>query len=100
MDKPVFSEPWHAQLFAVTVHLSETGLFGWPEWTELFGRVLKEHGHEKSLDGGNDYFQAWLEALELMLESRNSAKASEIEQLVAAWRGAYLRTPHGEPVRL
>lgn len=100
MDEPVFSEPWHAQLFAVTVHLSETGVFGWPDWTACFGKVLKEHGVSKELDGGDDYFIAWLDALERMLSDTSTAHGPEIEALVAAWRQAYLSTPHGQPVRL
>lgn len=100
MDEPVFSEPWHAQLFAVTVHLSGRGLFSWPDWTICFGQVLKENGLSKQLDGGDDYFNAWLTALERILADQNAAQADEIEPLVAAWRQAYLTTPHGQPVRL
>lgn len=28
--EPVFEAPWHAHLFALTVHLNESGLFDWP----------------------------------------------------------------------
>lgn len=100
MDEPVFSEPWHAQVFAVTVHLSDQGMFSWPDWTRTFGQTLKDHGLSKELDGGNDYFNAWLEALERMLAECKTAHIEEIEPLVAAWRTAYLSTPNGEPVRL
>ncbi len=30
--EPVFAEPWHAQVFAVTVALNEAGRFAWSEW--------------------------------------------------------------------
>lgn len=100
MTEPVFSEPWHAQLFAVTVHLSEQGVFSWPDWTTCFGEALKRHGLQKDLDGGNDYFLAWLDALESILATSKTATAPDIETLVAAWREAYLSTPHGSPVRL
>ncbi len=100
MDEPVFTEPWHAQLFAVTVHLHDQGLFAWPDWTVCFGACLKKHGLQKDLDGGNDYFLAWLDALEQMLAKSKTANAPEIEALSSAWREAYLSTPHGHPVRL
>ena len=37
---PVFEDPWHAQLFALTVHLNETGCFDWPDWAKRFGATL------------------------------------------------------------
>lgn len=98
MTEPVFSAPWHAQLFALTVHLSERGQFSWPDWTAIFGATLARHGLEKDLDGGDDYFVAWAEALEQMLQ--DTAEAQEIAALTEAWRAAYLATPHGQPVRL
>ncbi len=100
MDEPVFHEPWHAQIFAITVHLNQSGLFDWPHWTQRFGATLKEHGLSKELDGGQDYFNAWLETLENVLRDKDIAAGSEIGQLVSEWREAYLSTPHGQPVKL
>lgn len=98
MDEPVFSAPWHAQVFALTVHLNEAGHFAWSDWTQAFGATLARHGLSKDLDGGDDYFNAWLEALEIMLKS--TAEGSEITKMADEWRRAYLATPHGQPVRL
>jgi len=28
---PVFEEPWHAQVFAITVALNEAGVFQWTD---------------------------------------------------------------------
>ena len=101
LDKePVFRAPWHAQIFALTVHLNETGLFSWPDWAERFSSVLAAHGLDRDLDGGEDYFNAWLEALEAMLTERDVAGAKELHDLKHAWEAAYLRTPHGQPVHL
>lgn len=100
MDEPAFFEPWHAQIFAITVHLSQQGVFSWPEWAECFGATLKQHGLSKELDGGDDYFAAWLEALEIMLTGRNLAIDDEISDMVGLWRDAYLSTPHGQPVTI
>lgn len=100
MDEPVFHEPWHAQVFAITVHLHQLGLFDWPNWTVRFGETLKTNGLSKDLDGGDDYFNAWLETLEGLLGEKQLADDPEIDQLVSAWRDAYLSTPHGQPVKL
>ena len=97
---PVFSEPWHAQVFALTVHLNETGHFDWPEWAEAFGATLKRHGVDRDLDGGEDYFNAWLETLESFLSGKGIAPPEDVAALKSAWEEAYLTTPHGAPVSL
>lgn len=98
--EPVFEEPWHAQLFALTVHLNETGRFSWPDWAARFSAVLKTHGLAKELNGGCDYFLAWLETLESFLAQDGHAPRDEAEKVRGAWEQAYLSTPHGDPVRL
>lgn len=49
--EPVFEAPWHAQLFALTVHLNETGHFVWPDWADRFGATLRQHGLAGELNG-------------------------------------------------
>ncbi|WP_223428507.1 nitrile hydratase accessory protein [Tateyamaria pelophila] len=98
--EPLFEAPWHAQVFALTVHLNESGRFDWPDWALRFGATLKRHGIERDLNGGDDYFVAWLETLEALLAEDGSADAGEVLQMRQAWEAAYLRTPHGAPVTL
>jgi nitrile hydratase accessory protein len=98
--EPVFQEPWHAQLFALTVHLNETGHFTWSDWATRFGATLARHGLDRDLNGGEDYFNAWLETLETLLAEDGAAAAEEAARVRAAWEQAYLTTPHGAPVRL
>lgn len=98
--EPVFAEPWHAQVFALTVHLNEQGRFAWPEWTERFGATLAAHGLARELDGGEDYFNAWLETLEALLAETGAADPADAADTKRAWELAYLSTPHGQPVRL
>lgn len=97
---PVFTEPWHAQVFALTVHLNESGQLDWPDWAARFGATLARHGLNRELDGGNDYFTAWLETLETLLAERGLANADEAGRVRDAWERAYLNTPHGAPVCL
>ncbi|MEX0285347.1 MAG: nitrile hydratase accessory protein [Paracoccaceae bacterium] len=98
--EPVFAEPWHAQVFALTVHLNETGMFAWPDWADRFGATLKRHGLAKDLNGGADYFAAWLETLETFLSEVGSTAPEDVTSLRDAWEEAYLTTPHGAPVKL
>lgn len=98
--EPVFQEPWHAQVFALTVHLHDLGRFSWPDWATRFGATLARHGLARELDGGDDYFQAWLETLEKVLTEEGVTQSPEIDRLRADWERAYLTTPHGDPVRL
>jgi len=98
--EPVFEDPWHAQVFALTVHLNETGQLPWTDWAEQFGATLKRHGLSKELNGGSDYFAAWLETLESILDEQGVAAPDETSDMRAAWERAYLSTPHGDPVRL
>ena len=58
--QPVFEQPWHAQLFALSVALNAQGLFSWPDWTKRFGARLKHNGADHELNGGDDYFTAWI----------------------------------------
>jgi nitrile hydratase accessory protein len=98
--EPAFEAPWHAQIFALTVHMNEAGHFVWGDWAKRFGATLKRHGLAKELNGGEDYFAAWLETLESYLAEIGMADPEDVAQLRAAWEAAYLSTPHGAPVHL
>lgn len=95
---PVFEAPWHAQSFALAVYLNERGIFDWPEWTQVFGATLAEHGLAKDLDGGDDYFLTWVEALERICTDKGVAELEALSVLKGSWERAYLVTPHGAPV--
>ena len=97
---PVFDAPWHAQVFALTVHLNEADHFAWADWADRFGATLARHGLEKELNGGEDYFAAWLETLEGYLAEIGMAAPADVADLRNAWEAAYLSTPHGAPVHL
>ena len=66
----------------------------------MLAHKLATDANAGNLDGCDDYYSAWLAALEALLKGRDVAGAPEIEQMVADWRRAYLETPHGTPVRL
>lgn len=99
-EPPVFSDPWHAQVFALTVQLNETGRFTWSEWADTFGRALRDRRAEGAEDTEVGYWEAWLTALQRLLQQRDLASSADLDRLEAAWAEAYRTTPHGQPVRL
>ena len=100
-DQIVFQNPWHSQLFAITVQLSEKGNFIWKEFVEVFGDSLKKkRSLSKNLDGSNDYFSCWLNALEEILIIKKVIYKDTLMQLKEDWTQAYLSTPHGKQVNI
>ncbi|WP_051329146.1 nitrile hydratase accessory protein [Geminicoccus roseus] len=95
-----FTQPWHAQAFALAVELSRGGLFTWPEWAERFSAVIASAPQQPGEDANDAYYRQWLSALEDLVIERQACAAAEIDACQSAWRQAYLRTPHGEPVEL
>ena len=97
-----FSAVWHAQLFALTVHLHDKGVFTWPEWTAALGRHLRaEPPHKASQpDDQHSYYLAWMAALMDCLAGKQLTTADEVQKMYNRWAAAYLATPHGQPVRL
>ena len=74
-DQVIFQRPWHGQVFAITVQLSENGNFSWTEFVEVFGNSLKEARLKLSN----------IDILSLLKDD---------------WINAYLSTPHGKPVKI
>lgn len=100
-DQVVFQDPWHSQLFAITVQMSEKGNFSWTEFVKVFGEALKkERLPTKNLDGSNDYFYCWLNALEEILIEKKISNQNTLILLKEEWTQAYLSTPHGKPVNI
>ena len=97
IDEPVFSEPWQAEAFALTVALHERGLFSWNEWADALSAEVKKPG---AAADGSDYYQHWLAALEKLLAAKGVAPTPEVDAVAAAWERAAHATPHGKPILL
>jgi nitrile hydratase accessory protein len=93
--EPVFTAPWQAKAFALTVHLHAQGAFGWGEWAEALGREVKDQA-----PGAEGYYTAWLRALERLLAAKGIAAPGAVAAMAAAWQRAAEATPHGRPIRL
>ena len=103
--KKAFDAPWHAEVFALAVHLNEGGYFDWPEWAGRFGENLAaaktaKIGVVEGLDGSDDYYEIWLQTLTELMQEKGLVDAKMLASIKAQWRDAYLTTPHGKPVHL
>ena len=97
---PVFEEPWEAQAFALALKLHEAGHFTWSEWAEALGAEIKAAQARGDPDLGDTYYQHWLAALERLAAEKGLVPAGDLAARKAAWRQAFLDTPHGQPVAL
>lgn len=88
---PVFPGVWQARAFALAVHLNGRGAFAWPAFSTALGAEIAR---------GDDYWQAWLRALEAVLAREGLAAPERVAEVEALWERAAERTPHGRPIRL
>jgi len=61
-----FQKPWHAQIFAITVSLSENKVFEWCEFSDFLAHEIKMDNNQ-TRNGSDDYFYSWVKALEKLL---------------------------------
>ncbi len=99
-DEPVFSEPWQAQAFAMTLALHRQGIFTWPEWADTLAAEIAAAQSAGDADLGDTYYRHWLAALERLMAAKGLASAAELESHRQAWAHAAERTPHGQPITL
>lgn len=98
VNEPIFSEPWQAQAFALTVTVHQQGLFTWEEWATC---LSEEIAADKAAGGpadGSNYYALWLAALERLARDKGAVSGSELATLKEAWKDNYIATPHGQPV--
>jgi nitrile hydratase accessory protein len=99
-DGPVFSAPWEAHAFAMTLRLHERGVFTWSEWAEALADAIKQAQSRGDPDDGSTYYAHWLAALETIIAEKGVTDAAALEGRRAAFDRAAKATPHGEPVLL
>ncbi len=51
-------------------------------------------------DRGDTYYRHWLAALERLAAEKGLVRGGELGARKAAWKRAFLDTPHGQPVTL
>ena len=102
-----FAAPWHAEVFALAVHLNEAGHFCWAEWSRCLGKNLAfarsnvaSGDGRQGLDGSENYYQIWLQTLIEIMQEKGIVDHKMLDALKAQWIDAYTQTPHGHPVTL
>jgi nitrile hydratase accessory protein len=98
--EPVFSEPWEAQAFAMTLALYEQGLFTWTEWATALSAAIKRAQAAGDCDDGSTYYQHWLSAIEQLVRDKGIASKQALSARQDAWDRAAHATPHGQPILL
>lgn len=99
-DGPVFSEPWQAQAFAMTLALHDRGLFTWDQWATTLSDCIKAAQASGDPDVGHTYYHHWLSALEQITLSAKVFSGQQLQARQEGWRHAVGRTPHGLPIEL
>ena len=99
-EQPVFSAPWQAQAFAMTLALHQKGLFTWTEWAQALAHQIKAAQLAGDADVGDTYYQHWLSALEGLVAAKGLCSQAELNHCQEAWEHAAERTPHGQPIEL
>ena len=94
-----FQNPWHAQIFAITVSLSEKKVFEWSEFSDFLAHEIKMDNNQ-SRNCSDDYFNSWLKALEKLLIKKKITSFPRIVEIKNLWSSAFLNTPHGKPFKI
>jgi len=97
---PVFSEPWEAQAFAMTLALYQRGLFTWSEWAAALAAEIARAQLAGDPGSGDTYYRHWLAALERLVAEKGVADRATLARYRNAWDHAADRTPHGIPIEL
>lgn len=98
--EPVFSAPWQATVFAMTLALYERGCFTWAEWAEYLSHAIREAQAAGDPDHGDTYYDHWLAALERLATNKAWVTGELLRQRRQAWDEAARKTPHGKPIEL
>ncbi len=98
-DFKSFEKPWHGQIFAITVALSENKVFEWSEFSKALADQIKIDNTEKQ-NGRDDYFLSWIKALENLIIKKNVVDQSKLNIIKQKWKDAFLSTQHGHPVKI
>jgi len=99
-EGPVFSAPWEAQAFAMTLSLHARGVFTWREWAAALAAEFAAAAARGEPDDGSHYYEHWLAALEKLVAARRLVAGPELERRVGEWDAAARATPHGKPIEL
>ncbi len=97
---PVFEQEWQAQVLAMADALIVNKSIEPTHWSEAFGAGLAQAHAAGRQDDMETYYAVALDTLEALVTTHGKLTEVEISKRCEAWKQAYLRTPHGQPVKL
>ncbi len=97
---PVFEQEWQAQVLAMADAMIANKSIEPTGWSEAFGARLAQAHAAGRQDDMETYYAVALDTLETLMTSQGALTKVEISKRREAWKQAYLRTPHGQPVKL
>jgi len=97
-EAPSFSEPWHAEAFALTMQMSRAGYFSWEQWVKVFSGQIAASPQSEAETTNDAYFRQWMQALAILLEQCDLLDESDIAEYMEHWRRSYFHTVHGDPI--
>ena len=83
-----FEKPWHGQVFAITVYLSENKIFKWSEFSDFLAKEIKKDNN-MTRNGSDDYFYSWVKALERLLIKKKITNTPKIVTVKNIWSSAF-----------
>lgn len=97
---PTFAEGWEADVFVTVLAAIEAGTFTGAEWTAQLASTTAAAGAAGDPLDGTTAWALWLAALEELCRRTDTIPTALVDERQEAWRRAYERTPHGDPVEL
>jgi hemoglobin-like flavoprotein len=97
---PVFAQEWQAQVLAMADVLIANKSIEPTRWSEAFGAGLAQAHAAGRQDDMETYYAVALATLETLMTGLGTVTEVEMLKRREAWKQAYLRTPHGQPVKL
>jgi len=68
--EPIFEEPWQARSFAMTLQLSESGVFTWREWADALSQTIADREKSEPIRDATGYYTAWQASLENLVQKK------------------------------
>jgi nitrile hydratase accessory protein len=98
--KPIFAEPWQAEVVALAAAMVAQGRFTAVRWSDALGAEIRAALVSGAPDNAATYYQSVLAAIEILAQETSAVTAEQLAARKAQWVRAYEHTPHGAPVEL
>ncbi|MER5171128.1 nitrile hydratase accessory protein [Thioclava sp. GXIMD2076] len=98
LGAPGFGEPWHAQVFGLSMALAQAGVFSWATWVETFSTEIRANPQTGTETSEDAYYRQWSAALVTLLRKTGVMTDEELAETSEHWRRSYIATEHGKPI--